>query len=103
MYHNVSSLEEMCEAIKETGRVLRKGGYVCFNLFSSNYIDPSLVKISNRVFLTEEKLPMVLISKSEFVNYFNKHGMVTNGDITEYERVVTTGKRSVMRGIFRKV
>ena len=62
-----------------------------------------LVKISNHVFLTEEKLPMVLISKVELVSYFNKCGMITNGDIIEYERVVTTGKRSVMRGVFRKV
>lgn len=103
VYHNVSSMEEMDVAFKETGRVLKKGGYLCFNLFSSNYIDPSLLKISNHIYLTKEKLPMVLISKIELIAFFSKHGFVSDGEIVEYKRVVSTGKRSIMRGVFKKI
>lgn len=103
VFHNAASLREMGLAFKETSRVLKKKGYVCFNLFSSNYIDPSLKRISDHVYLTKEKLSMVLISKMEVVSLFKKYGLVSEGGATEYEREVTTGKRSVMRGVFRKI
>jgi len=102
VFHNVSNLKEMETALKEASRVLRKKCYLCFNLFSSNYIDPSLEKIGGDIFLTKEELPMALISKKEFVNMCKKYGLVPDGAIVEYEREVTTGKRSVMRGVLRK-
>jgi len=102
VFHNVSNLKEMETALKEASRVLRKSGYLCFNLFSSNYIDPSLEKIGGNIFLTREELPMALISKKEFVIMCKKYGLVPDGAIVEYEREVTTGKRSVMRGVLKK-
>lgn len=103
VFHNVSSLNEIELAIKETSRVLKKNGYVCFNMFSSKYIDPSLKDISDHLYLTKEKLPMVLISKSELNVYFKKLRLVPEEEIFEYKREVTTGKRSVMRGVFKKI
>lgn len=103
VFHNAESLKDIELAISETGRVLRKNGYVCFNLFSSSYIDPSLKKVSDNVYLTNEKLPMVLISRVQLINFFKKYGLIPDGDIAEYEREVTTGKRSVMRGVFKKI
>jgi len=103
VFHNVTSLKEIELVFKETSRVLKKNGYICFNLFSSNYIDQSLKRISDHVYLTKEKLPMVLISKAELINFFKKYGLVSEEGITEYEREVSTGKRSVMRGVFRKI
>jgi len=102
VFHNVSDLEEMETALKEASRVLRKNGYLCFNLFSSNYVDPTLEKVDDDIFLTKEGLSMALISRKEFVNIGGKFNLVPEGDIIEYEREVTTGKRSVMRGLFRK-
>ena len=102
VFHNVSNLTEMETALKEVSRVLRINGYICFNLFSSNYIDPSLIKIGNDIFLTNEKLPMALILKKDFVNMCRKYNLIPDGDIIEYEREVTTGKRSIMRGVLRK-
>lgn len=103
VFHNVSDLKEMETALKEDSRVLRKNGCLCFNLFSSNYIDPSLEKIGGGIFITKEKLPMALITKKEFVNMCKKYGLIPDGVIVEYEREVTTGKRSVMRGVLRKI
>lgn len=103
VFHNVTSLKEMELAFEETSRVLKKNGYVCFNLFSSNYVDPSLKRTSDYVYLTREKVPMVLISKGELINLFKKYGLASEGSIAEYEREVATGKRSVMRGVFKKV
>lgn len=102
VFHNVSNLKEMEIALKEAGRVLRKNGCLCFNLFSSNYIDPSLEKIDGGIFITKEKLPMALITKKEFVNMCKKYGLIPDGVIIEYEKGVTTGKRSVIRGVLRK-
>lgn len=102
VFHNVSDLGEMEIALKEASRVLRKNGYLCFNIFSSNYVDPSLSKIGNSIFLTKEGLPMALVSKKEFVNMCRKFNLIPEGDIVEYEREVTTGKRAVMRGVFKK-
>jgi ubiquinone/menaquinone biosynthesis C-methylase UbiE len=103
VFHNVASLKEIELAIEETARVLKKDGCLCFNLFSSQYIDPSLKRISDRVYLTKERLSMVLISRAEFICLCEKRGLVSKGEIIEYEREVSTGKRSIMRGILRKI
>lgn len=102
VFHNVSNLKELETALMEASRVLRKNGHICFNLFSSNYVDPSLKEIDNGIFLTKEGLPMALISKEEFVNMCKKYDLVPDVAIVEYEREVTTGKRSVMRGVLKK-
>src|SRR4030042_5073895 len=93
VYHNVSNLKEIDLAFKETSRVLKKNGYLCFNLFSSKYIDPSLREINTHVYKTKEKLSMILLSKKELINYFTKYGLVPEEEIVEYIRELTTGKR----------
>ena len=103
VYHNVSSLKEIDLAFKETSRVLKKNGYLCFNLFSSKYIDPSLRKINTHVYKTKEKLLMTLLSKNELINYFKKYGLVPEEEIVEYIRKLPTGKRSVIRGVLRTI
>jgi len=79
-------------------------GYLCFNLFSSKKIPNNLKKIKNKksVYLTKEGLFMTLVSKKYFLTLASKLGLVLQGKVTEYERVVSTGKRMVMRGILQK-
>lgn len=103
VFHNVSDLREIEIAFGETSRILKNGGFLCFNQFSSNFIDPSLMRINDHIYLTKEQLPMALISKLELVSLLKKYGLLQLGEITEYEQVVSTGKRSIMRGVFRKV
>ncbi|MBP8994125.1 MAG: class I SAM-dependent methyltransferase [Bacteroidales bacterium] len=103
VFHNVSNLKEMQRTLSESSRVIRKGGFLCFNLFSSLYIDPSLIKIKNNVYLTKEGLPMILLSKQEFLNLCQKFSLIIEGKIIEYKRNVTTGTRSVMRGVLKRV
>lgn len=102
VFHNVSSLNEIEIAIKESSRILHDGGQVCFNLFSDRYIDPKLDIIGENIYLTRDKLPMVLLSKNKFLNIARKYDLTTDTKIIEYIRKVATGTRSVMRGIFRK-
>lgn len=105
VYHNVSSVNEINQALSESARVLRKGGYLCFNLFSSKYIAPELKPLSEKagVYLTAEGLDMTLTSPEKFLELAKKHSLKLYAELVEYEGEVSTGKRSVMRGVLRKI
>lgn len=104
VYHNVSELRQLEEALRETSRVLRTNGYLCFNVFSSEVIAPELKKDKTRKFMyiTKEGLDMLLVSPNKFLSICAKYKLELVGKLVEYEREVSTGKRSVMRGILKK-
>lgn len=104
VYHNATSLNEFKEALKETSRVLRSGGKLFFNLFSSNYLASDYIKVSDKdhLYMTKEKLHMVLLNKNEYLNIANQCGLKRVGEIIEYGTNISTGKRSVMRGVLIK-
>lgn len=102
VYHNAFNLNEFGQALGESSRVLKPEGYLCFNTFSSNLIASDLNPLGNQVYLTKERLLMVLVSKDDFLVLAKAYGLEPLGEIIEYEREVSTGKRSVMRGILQK-
>lgn len=102
VYHNVDSTDEMIQAVGESARVLKDQGLVCFNLFSSDYIDQTLKKITANTYLTKEGLPMVLVSPRDFLSICRSNSLVLEGELKSYNREVSTGIRSVMRGVLRK-
>jgi len=102
VYHNAWSENDLESALKETSRVLRTGGYVCFNLFTSNFIAPEFKNIGGSVYLTEEGLHMTLTSVKSFLEIARRNKLRSAGDVTEYLRKVSTGQRSVARGVLIK-
>jgi len=102
VYHNAVSLAEFKKALRESVRVLKYNGYLCFNIFSSAYIDKGLKLMDKNLYVTKEGLLTVLLSKKIFLNIVHKSGLVSVGPVIEYISQVSTGKRAVMRGVLRK-
>ncbi len=103
VYHNAMSTNEFRKAIRESARVLMDGGYLCFNMFSSKFIEDDMKKVGGNLYLTKEGLLMILLSKEMLLREVKKARLVTCGPIVEYVSKVSTGKRSVMRGVFKKI
>lgn len=105
IYHNVAKVSEMEDALKESSRILRKGGYLCFNLFSSKRIAAELKEIPGEedAYFTGEGLYMVLVSSEKFLKMAKENNLKLIGELVEYEREVSTGKRAIMRGTFSKI
>lgn len=104
VYHNAQSLEEFDHALEESARVLKKGGHLYFNMFTSDLIAEDFKNVDGQpnVYITREKLPMVLLSKGEFVKLASRYSLKPDVEFIEYESNVSTGKRSVLRGILIK-
>jgi SAM-dependent methyltransferase len=104
VYHNAFSVKEFAETINESSRILKTGGRLCFNLFSSHYLGKDFRKVTGKhnLFVTGENLRMILLSKKEFINISAKYGLFLDGEILEYSSNVSTGKRSVMRGVLKR-
>lgn len=101
VFHNAYNLNELDKAVSEVSRVLKKGGYLCFNLFSSEKVD-SFKSIGNSVYVTKENLIMTLVTSQEFEDICQKHGLKIESPIVQYQRDVTTGMRAIMRGVMVK-
>lgn len=104
VYHNAQSLKEINHALEESARVLKEKGHFCFNTFTSVCIakDFKNIKGQQNVYVTREKLLMVLLSKDEFLKIASNYNLKPDVGIIEYQSVVSTGKRSVLRGILVK-
>ncbi|KKS21694.1 MAG: Methyltransferase type 11 [Microgenomates group bacterium GW2011_GWC1_41_8] len=105
VYHNALSLEKFKTAIKESSRVLKNGGLLCFNIFTSGYIGSDLVEFKNspNLYLTKDGMPLVLLSKNEFIAESKLNNLFPISDFVEYTSNISTGKRSVARGVLRKI
>jgi len=101
----VISLEKFKTAIKESSRVLKNGGLLCFNIFTSGYIGSDLVEFKNspNLYLTKDGMPLVLLSKNEFIAESKLNNLFPISDFVEYTSNISTGKRSVARGVLRKI
>jgi adenylate cyclase class IV len=107
--------ENIVKKLKELGGEKGKSyTQTTYGFFSNNSIEKgifprirqengSLIKIKNNVYLTKEGLPMTLLLKQEFLNLCQKFALIIEGKIIEYKRNVTTGTRSVMRGVLKRV
>jgi len=102
VYHNAYCLDEFNLAIKETSSILKPGGYLCINTFSSEHIDHTFKKIEDHIYVTKEGLVMTLLSSREFIKICESHKLKPIETMVQYNRQVSTGVRSVMRGVFQK-
>jgi ubiquinone/menaquinone biosynthesis C-methylase UbiE len=102
VFHNVNSIEELGIAIKEASRVLKNGGKLVLNIFSASIIDKNLHQIDEFVYITPQGLSMVLVTKEYLEGVIKNNKLYCIKEITETEVVLKTGKRSVLRGIFKK-
>lgn len=104
VYHNALDLDKFRVALRESSRVLKHDGLLCFNMFTSDHKGDDLTKLEGKpnLYLTKEKLPMVLVSKEEFINEARFCNLFPDSDPIEYTSNISTGKRSVIRGILKK-
>ena len=103
VFHNINCLEEFNKAIEETTRVLKNNGKLVLNMFSAKIIDPNLKLSKDFIYITPQKLPMVLLPKQTIEKLLLKNNLRSISKITETATIISTGKRSVLRGIFQKV
>jgi len=103
VYHNAFTEEEFKKSIQESARVLKNSGFLCYNIFSSNILpDLSLSPQKNHTYTTKEGLPIILFSKKEFIEIAEALKLKNYIEPVEYESNVSTGKRSVVRGVLIK-
>ena len=104
VYHNANKFEKFNQGIKETSRVLKNGGCLCLNIFYLGQPDATMrqSKKDSFVVYTDLGLPMVLISKNEIMNILKQNNLFPYGKIHAYTSIVNTGKRYVLRGVFKK-
>ncbi len=103
VFHNAFSLKELGKAIKESARVLIKGGMLLVNIFSSDIVDSKLKALKeDSVYITPQGLPMVLISDKELIGLMKKNRLFLVKPLMKKEVLVETGKRMAVKGIFQK-
>ena len=89
--------------ISEYSRILKDEGSIIKVTPNSKHLFELKEILYDNVYLTKEGLPMILLSKQEFLNLCQKFSLIIEGKIIEYKRNVTTGTRSVMRGVLKRV
>lgn len=106
VYHNAFNLKIFKKSILESSRVLKKGGKLLFNIFTNELLSKDLKLLNKKSFLylTKENLRMVLVSPDMFLKIaFNKRLIpLKRKYFICYISNISTGKRSVFRGIFIK-
>lgn len=100
--HNALSKKELCEAIVEGSRVLKKGGLFLCSIFTSDLIGKDLNYQKDGFFLINNFLPMVLLPINTIDNYFFLAGMNKLQNIDEHITNVGTGERYVYTALYQK-
>ncbi|MES2994910.1 MAG: class I SAM-dependent methyltransferase [Patescibacteria group bacterium] len=102
--HQVYSIEEYGRATKEIARVMKPGAIFCMNVFTSKTIDSRLQKMrtDEPVYLTNEGLPMTLLSSTEVCELLERQGIRLEGKPEESDKQEPTGIRTVFRAIFKR-
>ncbi len=103
VYHNVSSIEVFKQALYETARVMIKDGILCINVFTGRSIDSSSLKpcTSRHIYRTNEGTAMILLPPDELLSLLEGIGFSSQQSVIEYERELNTGRRSVLRSVFK--
>lgn len=99
--HNLESYVQVQHAIAEMKRVLKPGGYLCLNLFTSSYISAELRHIEDRLYLTAENITLLLLNTNEIIGILKEFKFETVIYQKEYNVTVFSGERSVLRGVYK--
>ncbi len=95
--HQVRSKEELYKIVSELSNLLNEGGIFVGNIFTSDYLDPSLNYMDNSTYITKEGLFMTLISKEEFLKICKENHLKLKSSVVEEVKDVGTGVRSILR------
>lgn len=102
--HQAKNMAEYQEAISELSRVIKHGGLVCLNIFTSTKLDSTYRKNKDVFsFQTKEGLDMTLLDKNVFYEMMSWYGLKLEQEISEDFVQENTGERSVLRCNFIKV
>lgn len=102
--HQANTSAEYEEALSELHRVMKRGAYVCLNIFTNAAWDPTYRTVSEDGYsvMTAEDLPMTLWPRDHFVERMYEHGFILVLDYPEEVRPENTGARAVYRANFQK-
>ena len=102
VFHQAYSINDYNQAIKECARVLKKGGILISEIFTSKIIDKKLKRVGARTVKTKEGLFMTLLSKEEFIKMVSKYNLKLKGRTVENIKQIETGVRCILRSTFYK-
>ena len=97
-----NGLEEYEKAISEMYRILKKHGKVIFSVFTNDVITDDLTFVGNSRYEINERQPMILLSKEEINNLFDKYGFKIIENVDEHITDVGSGKRNVYTILLEK-
>ena len=101
--HQAKNLQEYQVAISELSRILKPGGLVCLNIFTSLINDDTYTRLSDAFsYQTKEGLNMSLLPKTVFYELMDWYHLTLEEELSEDIVDENTGKRSVLRCNFIK-
>ena len=103
IFHQVKSIKELKYALSITSKIIKKGGVLVGNLFTSSYIDPRMNYIDECTYITKEGLYMTLVSKEKFLEICQNQGFEIKNIFDEEIKEIGTGKRSIFRFELKKI
>ncbi|MEX0917052.1 MAG: class I SAM-dependent methyltransferase [Candidatus Paceibacterota bacterium] len=102
--HQTKNIYEYQVAVKEISRVLKPGGLVCLNVFTSRILDDTCTLLADAfAYQTKEGLDMTLLSKTTFYELMAWYGLTLEDELGEDVVQENTGRRSVLRCNFIKI
>ncbi len=104
VFHNTNTYKKFESGIREASRILKTSGNMCLNIFYLGRPDLTMTqsKKDPTVFYTNLGLPMVLLPMKSILDVLKRHKLIPRGKIHTYVSDVNTGKRFVLRGVFKK-
>lgn len=100
--HNAVTINEFEKAISEMYRILKKNGKVIFSVFTDDVITNDLTYIGNSKYEINGRQPMILLSKQQINDLFDKYGFEIIKNIDEHITDVGSGKRNVYTILLKK-
>ena len=100
--HNAITLDEYEKSISEMHRILKSDGKIIFSVFTDDIISDDLTFVGNSKYEINGRQPMILLSKEEINNLFNKYGFKVIKTIDEHITDVGSGKRNVYTILLEK-
>lgn len=100
--HQAKNYFDYYRALKELGRVCKKGCVVCLNVFTDKVWDDTYTKKGKYTVITKEGLVMTLLPKNKFISAMRRHGFALEEDLGVDIKLENTGPRAVFRANFAK-